>query len=168
MLFKVISLIISYWMGRFNVSHGSEVNIFTNATLGHVRKTIMMLIGALGGLVVLLGGFFTVLIDMILTTRSAGQLSFSQASIVGSALIVISLLLQWSVFRRPNWQLPTAQAAPVEPPPMHPIAEALLALIQDYAQERKADRAAANSAASASVPPADSAARAASSNPAFN
>jgi hypothetical protein len=154
MLAQVISLILGLLFGGSSLRQRSEPEFFANATLEHLRKIALLASGVAIGLVMFLGGFMTILLDMILTTRSENHLSLSQASIVGSALVLISFLLQGVLFSRRFWQLPVAPPAPMEQSSFQPIAEALAGLIQEYTLERRA--------ATATAPPP------ATANPAYN
>jgi len=143
MLVKVISMVFSYLLGR-TAHTGSAAHslLLDTATLASLRKTLMLAIGALSGLMIFLGGLFTVLIDMILTTRGAGQILFSQASIVGSALIIISVGVQLALFSRRNWKPVAVHAEALEQQqaPIQPIVDAVADLIREFTDERKVAR----------------------------
>lgn len=136
MLVKAISLILSFVLGRTTqVGAAAFLNVATISTL---RKALGLTAGVLTGLVIFLGGLFTVLADMILTTRGAGQLSLSQASIVGFSLIFISAMVAWAFLSRRNWEPLALPAEPIDPPKIQPIAEALAELIREFTVERHA------------------------------
>ncbi len=140
MLMKVISMILGFMLDRAAQASSSANHLLTEATLASVRKTLMLVSGVIAGLVMFLGGLFTVLIDMILTTRSVGQISFSQASIVGAALICISFLVGMAMFSRRNWQPVALPAESFDQPKVQPIADALAELIREFTVERKIAR----------------------------
>ena len=132
--------------------------------LASMRRILGLATGVIAGLVLFLGGMFTVLTDMILTTRSADQLSFSQASIVGISLIVISALVEWVVFSRRNWEPIALPAEPIDAPKVQPIADALADLIREFTAERKM----AQAPMSEQMPTAHATHPSATASPAYN
>jgi len=138
MLIKAISLALSFLLGRS--THAGPHPFLNAATVGSMRKALGLASGVLAGLVIFLGGVFTVLTDMILATRGAGQLAFSEASLVGFSLIFISALVEWAFLSRRNWEPLVLPAEPIDPPKIQPIAEALADLIREFTLERKISR----------------------------
>ena len=138
MWMRALSIVFSYLLGRTLHSDTQEKSFLLNAaTLASLRKTLALSAGVLAGLVIFFGGLFTILVDMILATRGEGQLAFSQASLVGSALIVISFLVELALFSRGNWQPLVVQPEQADQPKVQPIAEALADLIREFTEERK-------------------------------
>ncbi len=142
MLMKVISLVMSFVMGRAAQPRDTQTSFLLNmATMATLRRIGMVSAGAVAGIVIFLGGFFTILIDMILSTRAADQLAFSQASLVGFALIIISFLLELVLFSKGNWEPIVVHQEEAEGQAKNqPIADALADLIRDYTMERRAAR----------------------------
>jgi hypothetical protein len=141
MLMKIISLVMSFVMGRAAHANANQTSFLLNmATMATLRRIGMLTAGAISGLLLFLGGFFTILVDMVLATRAADQLSFSQASLVGFSLIIISFLVELALFSRGNWEPVVVHNEEETQAKEQPVAEALAELIRDFTMERKVAR----------------------------
>jgi len=133
MISKVISILISYFVGKLTSGH-RDAGVFANIPMGAVKRVLALATAAAVAVFLMVGGFFTVLVDLVLATRAQGALALTQASIVGFALVGLSALsLIFFVFKESAWKLELE--SPKEAP--SPLAEALADLVRDFTEERR-------------------------------
>jgi len=152
MLSQIFSVLMSYMLGR----QGPDApGFFPNLTLASLRKLMMITAGMLASLVLFFGGAFTVLMDLVLSSRDHGQLMLSPASMVGFLLMSFSILALAGLFSRKLWRR-TREIQPSRgeevAKALAPVTDAVAGLIRDFAEERKQAAVAAAAAMQANVP----------------
>lgn len=137
MLSQIFSVIIRYMLGQ---TSSDSPGFLHQLTMGSLRKMMMIMAGVVVGLIVFFSGAFTVLMDMILSSRDHGQLMLSSVSIVGFSLMGISVLSLAVLFRRKIWRRSreaTQSREQAISQAIAPVANAVASLINDFAEERK-------------------------------
>lgn len=135
---QIVSLLFSYFFGR--MAHGSEHQSWlASISMAAVRRAFVLLSTALMGVIIFVGGFFTILADMIVSSRGQDSLYLSSVSAVGAGLIVLAAVIMAFSTRKALWQQPSQRIA-VEEKTSSPLNEALAALVMDFVEERRAGR----------------------------
>lgn len=135
---QIFSLLVSYLFGRMNQSSEHQGWLAT-LSMAAVRRAFVLLSAAILGVLIFVGGFFTVLTDLILSSRGTDGLYVSNVSAVGFGLILISGLGMILATRKALWQQPAQQKIEVEEK-ASPLNEALASLVMDFVEERRAGR----------------------------
>lgn len=143
MISQIVSVLMSYLLGR---QSPDAPGFFPNLTLASLRKLMMIMAGVMASLALFIGGAFTVLMDLILSSRDHGQLMLSPASMIGFLLMGFSILALAGLFSRKLWRR-TREMAPSREEALAkaiaPVTDAVAGLIRDFAEERKQAVAAA-------------------------
>lgn len=157
MLMNIVNLLVNHLLGKTSAAEATP-GIFSMFTRANIRKFAMICAGLSFAMILFFGGFFTVLLDLVLTSREQQQLLLSQASIVGFSLIGVSALCMLALFSRKSWRMPQTQMR-AEPAAPSPVQEAMADLIRDFVDERRLAREmmlqqyAAEAAAAAAMDP---------------
>lgn len=131
------SVFTSYFVGKTMGTYRTSTDAFANISMGAIRRVVLLMTVAAIAVCVMIGGFFTVLVDLVLATRTQGALALTQASIVGFVLMLVSALsLGFYVFKNSSWK---AELVAPKPQPS-PIVEALAELVRDFTEERRLRR----------------------------
>lgn len=134
MFSKLLSVLISYFIGKLTSSH-QEHGFFPTIPMGVVKRVVTLVTAAAVAVFLIVAGTFTVLVDLVLATRAEGALALTQASIVGFALVGVSALsLFLFVFKDSAWKVEIEKSESDTP---SPLTEALADLVRDFTQERK-------------------------------
>ena len=143
MVSKILTLLLKVLMnGAIATPQAPDQGFLANLNLASLRRVLLIVTGIAASLMLTLGGIFTILLDLVLTSRDAHAIYLSQTSLVGVGLIVLSLLFVAILSRRNIWLLPTEHARQQQPqePMITPILDAVASLIGDFAMERKMER----------------------------
>lgn len=139
MFMKILTLALNYLMTK-NQAPQQSPGFFAHLTTKTIRKVFMVSAGLVASIVLFLGGFLTVIMDLILTSRDAQGLALSQTSIVGFGLIVLSAATAAYLFSRKVWALPGHEhvhASGPAAPQISPVHDAVAELIRDFTEERR-------------------------------
>jgi hypothetical protein len=142
MVSKILSLLLNVLMnGSIMTPETADRGFFANLNLASLRRVLLIATGIAASLIFFLGGIFTILLDLVLTSRDAHGIYLSQTSMVGVGLIVISILSMLFFSSRRLWSIPTElvrqqQAASLATP----ILDAVVSLIGDFAEDRRMER----------------------------
>ncbi|MBX2994410.1 MAG: hypothetical protein KF681_06300 [Bdellovibrionaceae bacterium] len=138
---KLLLMVFSYLTGK--ISLPNQPSPIFEIGMDKIRKVALALMVGVIGLIVFTLSLGLILADFFHLSTSQNQLGLTEVSIVGGALLAVSLLTFAFGFRKESWGI---QTKPVEPPPreahdhVSPIADAVNALILDFIEERRADR----------------------------
>ena len=133
---QIVTLLITYFAGRLNQA-GHE-DFLATLSIATLRKAFFMLGAAVIGLVLFVGGFLTILTDLILSSHGQEQLYLSNVSWVGFGLIVISGVEALVLTRQGLWQTQAPKVIDERQP--SPLNEALAKLVMDFVEERRGHR----------------------------
>lgn len=139
MLMNIATLLINHLLGRASESDSNQ-GFFPRFNLVSVRKLMMILVGLAASWILFFGGYLTILLDLTLTSRDHNQLMLSPASIVGFALIGLSVLAMAGLLSRKLWKLNPQQLRPESHPSPSPVQDAMADLIRDFVEERRMAR----------------------------
>ena len=137
MFVKLFSIFLSYFLGK-SMNHTEGQSQLANISMAAVRKIMILLTSVVVAIIMLSGGIYTVLADILVSSHLQTSLFISNVSIVGFCLIGISLLSMVVAFQKSFW-VPT-------PPPVRPeekaspLNDALARLVVDFVEERKSAR----------------------------
>ena len=134
MFVKLFSILLSYFLGK-TMSHSEGQNQLANISMAAVRRVFILLTTVTIGVIILSGGLYTVLADILVSSHQQPSLFISNVSIVGFSLMGIAVLGIIVAFQKSYWTPAPPTVRPEEK--ASPLNEALARLVVDFVEERK-------------------------------
>jgi hypothetical protein len=140
-----LSLLFSFFLGKFNVTRPPSLKesvsfVFEEAAY-RSRKPAVLILGGLGCILLLCGGFFMGLIDLTTQMDREGAIRATASAVSGFVLVAIALGVFFWIFTRawPGARNMKAKKEEKEAP-AGGLEQALTLLVMDFIKERELKR----------------------------
>ena len=138
MWLKVFEIVIDFLIGRASNRVGQSD--FAQISLTTLRKAMVLFTLVIVSLILFFTGLFTIILDLVLSSRDAGALSVTTVSAVGLGAIVLATISGFICFHASFWTPVSPPAQPPQHDKPNPLHSALAELVMTFVEDKKANR----------------------------